>query len=285
MDKASASAPSPLSSVRTVLRPLLRALWPLTWPVRAYWLRSERKVGKKLVLDRVLKPLLPGPPRGFEAELPGGGRIFLHYREDIGLVTLLGGGFERAELERARALARAGTTAIDVGANVGVYAIVLARAVGAAGRVLAFEPGPENARRLEENLARNALENVDLHRIAVADRAGELLLRLGADPAYHSTGDVFEGRASGAELRVPARTLDEVWREAGSPEVSFAKLDTEGGELDVLRGATELLARDRPPLLVEARDARVADWLAERGYEGTRPHGFALGNVLFVPVQ
>ncbi len=81
----------------------MRLLWPLTWPIRQYWLRSKRKLGKRLLVDGILKRLLPPPPRGFEAELPGGGRVFLHYREDIGVVTLFGGGFERAELERARA--------------------------------------------------------------------------------------------------------------------------------------------------------------------------------------
>src|SRR5918912_2561693 len=136
---------------------LLRLLWPLTCPVRAYWLRSERKLGKKLLLDRLLKGLLPAPPRGFEAELPGGGRVFLHYREDIGLVTLLGGGFERAELEAARTHARPGTTAIEVGANVGVFTVALALAVGPDGRVVAFEPFAENVRRLEQNLALKGL--------------------------------------------------------------------------------------------------------------------------------
>src|SRR5919199_2932454 len=105
------------------MRLLLRLLWPLSWPVREYWLRSERKLGKRLLVDRVLKRVLPAPPRGFEAELPGGGRVFLHYREDIGLVTVLGGGFERAELEAVRAHARAGATASDVGANVGVFTV------------------------------------------------------------------------------------------------------------------------------------------------------------------
>lgn len=266
-----------------MIRPLLRVLWPLTWPMRAYWLRSERKLGKKLLLDRVLKPVLPAPPRGFEAELPGGGRVFLHYREDIGLVTLFGGGFERAELACARALARAGTAAVDVGANVGVYSVVLARAVGPTGRVLAFEPAPDNVRRLEENLARNGLRNVDVHGVALAARPGELVLRLGADPAYHSTGDVFEGRASGDEVRVPSLRLDDVWRDAGAPRVTFVKVDTEGAEAAVLEGAEELLARERPPLLVEARDAGVEAWLAGRRYRATRPPGFAVGNVLFVP--
>ena len=263
-------------------RRVLRLLWALTWPARAYWLRSERKLGKKLLLDRVLKPVLPSPPKGFEAELPGGGRVFLHYREDIGLVTFLAGGFERAELEQARLLARVGTTAVDVGANVGVYTVVLARAVGEEGRVLAFEPDRENVRRLEENLARNGLQNVRVHAAAVADRAGDLVLRLGSDPAYHSTAAVLEGRAAGAETRVRAMSLDEAWRAAGSPDVSLVKVDTEGAELSVLQGAEELLAAHRPALLVEARDERVAPWLAARGYTATRPEGFAAANVLFL---
>lgn len=264
-------------------RLLLRLLWPLTWPVRAYWLRSERKLGKKLLLDRVLKPLLPPPPRGFDAELPGGGRVFLHYREDIGLVTLLGGGFERIELECARRLARRGTTAVDVGANVGVYTVALGLAVGDEGHVLAFEPGPENVRRLEENVAVNGLGNVSVHRLALGDGPGEIALRLGVDPAYHSTAEVFEGRGSGATTVVEVATLDDIWRRSGSPEVSFVKVDTEGSELRVLRGAEELLAAMRPPLLVEARDEEVGRWLAERRYSATRPAGFARGNALFVP--
>lgn len=262
---------------------VLRVLWPLTWPVRAYWLRSERKLGKRLLLDRLLKPLMPAPPRGFEATLPGGGRVFLHYREDLGLVTLLGGGFERAELECARRHARPGTAAVDVGANVGVYAIVLGLAVGPTGRVLAFEPDEENARRLERNVALNGLENVLIHPVAVAERAGEVLLRLGVDPAYHSTTGVFEGRASGGELRVLATTLDEAWREAGRPEVSFVKVDTEGAEAAALEGARELLEAQRPALLIEARDPRVEPWLRAQCYEPTRPAGFARGNILFLP--
>jgi hypothetical protein len=51
----------------------------------------------------------------------------------------------------------------------------------------------------------------------------------------------------------------------------------------VLRGAEELLATHRPPLLVEARDESVGRWLAERGYTPSRPDGFAVGNVLFEP--
>lgn len=262
---------------------LLRPIWLLAWPARAYWLRSKRKLGKRLVLDRLIKPLLPAPPHGFVTTVPGGARLRLHYRDDIGLVTLLGGGWERAELEHASQLARPGTTAVDVGANVGVYTAVLASAVGPRGRVLAFEPEPANVERLRDTVRRNGFANVAIYPIALANRAGHALLRLGADPMYHSTGDVSEGRAAEGDIGVEARTLDDVWLEAGRPPVSFVKVDTEGTELSVLEGAARLLESERPALIVETRDARVEPWLEERGYVGSRPHGFALGNVLFEP--
>src|SRR5579864_7447000 len=94
------------------LGPLARWLWPLTRPVRWYWLRSERKLGKGFVIDRLLKPLLPAPPATFSSVLPGGGTVLLQHREDIALVTMLGGGFEIAETRFLRAAATPGTTAI-----------------------------------------------------------------------------------------------------------------------------------------------------------------------------
>ena len=265
------------------MRLLLRLLWPLTWPLREYWIRSERKLGKRLLVDRLLKRLLPAPPRGFEAELPGGGRVFLHYREDIGLVTLLGGGFEQAELEAAREHARAGSTAIDVGANVGVFTVVLARAVGTGGRVLAYEPSAENACRLQENVHLNGLDNVEVRGKALGDEPGELELRLGTDPGFHSTAAVDEGRAAGESLRVVTTTLDEEWEAAGRPPVSFVKIDTEGAEEGVVLGGRDLLREERPVLLVEVRDERVLALLRGLRYDDVRPRGFAHGNVLFVP--
>jgi hypothetical protein len=84
---------------------------------------------------------------------------------------------------------------------------------------------------------------------------------------------------------VQAQTLDGVWRAAGSPEVSFLKIDTEGGELEVLRGGGELLRALHPPILIEAKGkARVRELdacLLPMGYERTRPRGFAVGNYLY----
>ena len=271
--------------MQRALKALVRLAWPLTWPIRWYWAHSERQLGKKLVVDRILKHLLPPPPAGFEAELPGGGRIFLHHRDDIGLVVLLTGSFERAEVELARAHARPGSTAIDVGANVGIFTVPLALAVGRAGRVIAVEPSPENVEQLEHNVHLNDLANVDVQPIAIAAEPGEVALQLGADPAFHSTATVVRSRDAAASTLVRADTLDHVWRDAGSPDVSFLKIDTEGGELDALDGARELLAGCHMPILLEAKEEErvraLDELLVPLGYRRLRPSGFAVGNYLY----
>ena len=271
--------------MQRALKALVRLAWPLTWPIRWYWAHSERQLGKRLVVDRILKHLLPPPPAGFETELPGGGRIFLHHRHDIGLVVLLTGAFERAEVELACAHAREGSTAIDIGANVGIFTVPLALSVGAHGRVIAVEPSPENVEQLDYNIRLNDLGNVDVQPIALAAEPGEVALQLGADPAFHSTTTVVRSRDAATSTIVRADTLDHVWREAGSPDVSFLKIDTEGGELDVLHGARELLAGCGMPILLEAKEQEriraLDELLVPLGYRRGRPSGFAVGNYLY----
>ena len=173
---------------------------------------------------------------------------------------------------------------LDLGAGTGVLTAELARR---AGRVLAVEPSPQNVAQLEHNIRLNELENVDVHAIALAAAPGEVALQLGADPAFHSTATVVRSRDASATTMVLADTLDGIWRDAGSPHVSFLKVDTEGAELDVLRGGRELLETWRMPILLEAKEnerLRALDaLLVPLGYKRTRPRAFAVGNYLYTP--
>jgi FkbM family methyltransferase len=288
-----AHAPGPLLALRTrpvslggLLRACVRLAWPFTFGIRWYWLHSSRKLGKALVVDHVVKQLLPAPPAGFYAELPNGGRVFLHHREDIGLVVLMSGGFEKAETEFAIEQARPGTVAIDVGANVGMFTVPLALAVGPSGRVLTIEPSPENVERLEKNVDLNLLENVVVEPIAVSDKPEQLALQLASDPGFHSTAEIAESRSVDESLTVQAETLDEVWLRAHAPNVSFIKIDTEGSEDAVLRGAEQILRACRPALLVEAKGRErlreLDSWLGRFGYTRRRQAGFARDNVAYI---
>jgi FkbM family methyltransferase len=145
-----------------------------------------------------------------------------------------------------------GDTVVDVGANVGQYSVLFSRLVGPQGRVIAFEPVPRTHDVLRSVVAGPGLANVELVRAALADFDGqsdvvEVLDRDGLpDPglahlALQSPGTV--------EVRV-AR-LDALRDELAIDSCSFVKIDVEGAELLVLRGAREFLQAHRPVLMVE----------------------------------
>ena len=269
----------------SVRRGLFKAVWALSWPIRVYLRLTPAHRGRGLVEAALVRLVLPLAPGAFVASLPGGGTIAVRYRERIGLSMLLYGSFEAAETELLRSLARPGTTAIDAGANVGLITVPLALAVGRTGHVLAFEPAPETVARLRENLRRNGLENVTVVEAALGAERGAATLVLGEDSAYNSTA--LTSPAGGREVRV--ERLDDVWEEAGRPDVSVLKVDVEGAELDVLAGAAELVRSSRPAVLVEAAEPQraeaVTQLLAGHGYRLTPAAGVQSWNLLFLSAE
>jgi len=138
--------------------------------------------------------------------------------------------------------------AADVGANVGDYSGRLAQLCP---RVHAFEPVPW----LADNLARKLPRNVTVHRVALSDRAGEAELRIPyrGDAQEHMCATLEAGNRLGEAKNVEVVTcevarLDDVLMEP----VGFIKIDVEGHELAVLRGATRVLREHRPTLVVES---------------------------------
>jgi FkbM family methyltransferase len=127
---------------------------------------------------------------------------------------------------------------VDVGANVGWYTFLAAARVGAEGLVLAFEPDPENFHLLSTSLAENPRPQVRIFQQCLSDHVGEEQLFLSDLAAsYHSTVEHVGSRS----VRVPATSLDEVVRAQGLRSIDLVKIDVEGGEPKVLRGARETL--------------------------------------------
>jgi len=142
---------------------------------------------------------------------------------------------------------------VDVGAHIGMYTVRAARELEGRGRVLAFEPNPAARAQLEENVALNRCANVVVVAAAAGAAAGHAVLHVPAT-ADSSFSSLEPGRFADAEpLEVETTTVDEqVTEHALAP--SFLKVDVEGREVDVLRGATETLARFRPTVLVEVSE-------------------------------
>jgi FkbM family methyltransferase len=141
-----------------------------------------------------------------------------------------------------------GMTVLDVGANVGSFTLLASRLVGPTGRIIAVEPVPENWGCLAKFIDENHLGNVETAEIALGDQNGELLLDLGAKSGGHSA--VL--RRTGRYISVPQRTLDSLVEEFTIRDLGFMKIDVEGYEPEVLRGAEETIRRTRPIIAVSA---------------------------------
>lgn len=267
------------------MTPFRRLVWTLLWPVRSYIRCFPIHRGKGLLVNYVLIPILPRAPATFSALLPGGAKVDLKYREQIGLSTLIKGTFEAAELEYVCDKLKAGDVACDVGANIGIYSVVMGLQVQSKGRVMSFEPLPENILRLKGNVLANKLVNVDIYDIALSGGEGDVNLYLADDSAYSSTVDVREGRGTGTLLTVKSRRLDDVWKEEGRPLIKLFKIDVEGSEEQVLNGALRCIEFCRPTILIEANEVENLDILKKilhpLGYKCIQPKGFHSWNWLF----
>jgi FkbM family methyltransferase len=161
-------------------------------------------------------------------------------------IYLLGKDSSSAAFELYRRFALPGTAAVDVGANLGVHSLALAKCVGEEGRVYAFEPLPRLCRRMEENLRVNGVDNVRLHEVALGNSLGSLRFDSHADDF-----NIGKGRVSpSGDTAVQVTRIDHMLHQIDRP-VSVVKIDTEGHELEVLKGAVNLLERHRPIIVME----------------------------------
>jgi FkbM family methyltransferase len=161
-------------------------------------------------------------------------------------------------------LVHAGDTVIDVGAHSGVYTWRLARLVGRNGHVLAYEPQPALASYLRAASRRGPMRRVDLRSRALSDQAGEAMLSIPIEDGNRIVGQAtLRDIGEAVELhRVPVAVLDD---EVMPGRVAFMKVDVEGHELALLRGARRLLAEDRPTLLVEVEARHAGGRVEELG--------------------
>lgn len=174
---------------------------------------------------------------------------------------------------------RPGDIAVDVGAHKGAYTYWMRRAVGAGGRVVAFEPQPLLARALAALAAESGYTNLRVENLALSSSAGTMTLTVPGEPT--SPGASLEppaGVAGGVAWTYPVSvtTLDAYFAGAERRRIRLVKCDAEGHELEVFRGGLELLTEVRPRLLFECERRHRASgsvdevfrWLADLGYRG-----------------
>lgn len=178
------------------------------------------------------------------------------------------------ELRFVEHVLRPGGVFVDAGAFHGWYTLVASRVVGPQGLAVAFEPNPDAYAILERNVALNERRNVRIFNCALSDADGSAVLYWGPDDGVASSlGPVPGGKGWD---QVTTRRLDDVVDELKIQRVDLVKVDVEGAEASLLRGAVDVLRESTPVVLFEvypavARNMGVSeraawDLLVHHGY-------------------
>ncbi len=189
------------------------------------------------------------------------------------------GQYDAPYLELARRYITPGSLVLDVGASLGLWTVQLARTARSVGaEIWAVEPAPANVRWLERNVTLNSLNQlVQIYPIALGSAPGSLKIKLN-DPDGGNAEVAFEEEPGASVVQV--RRMDDLPR---ARSVSFIKLDVEGFELEILRGARQLLEKDHPVVFgefsrscLEERGEDLGAFLRELDQLGYQSHKVAL---------
>lgn len=218
-----------------------------------------------------LKPLLQSASRRFrnrDAVMQRGVGRGLKFNT-AGSIAGYAVGISEPDLQAAlELLTHEGMVVYDIGANVGFFTMLMARLVGKTGEVFAFEPAPQNAKQVMYNARLNNFTNVRIFVAAVGAQEGTAAFRI---TDFSTTGKLESAGKVPVqvdEIIAPVRQLDAMILRGDAPAPALIKIDAEGAEVAILQGATEVLRRARPVLLIELHDTheKVISILEAHGY-------------------
>ena len=244
--------------------------------------RSRLKRGAfRPMLSRLVNLLRAGP---VDVPYQGASFRFYHQASATERGALFNPDYNIEELDFLRAHSPDGGVFVDVGANVGTYAMPLARHVGESGKVIAIEPHPVTHTRLAFNRAASGFTQVVLVAAAAGDADGELMIETDGDNLGAS--HIVSGQGSEKAIRVPSLRLQRMLDDAGIAEVDTLKIDVEGFEDRVLTGffrqAREALWPRAVVIEHSSRDEWQEDCIADMLARGYAEAGRTRSNTLLV---
>lgn len=172
--------------------------------------------------------------------------------------------YERIPVAYFRHLLKPGMTFLDVGTNVGYYSLLAAPLVGHSGSIHSFEPVSSMYEMLCGNIKRNNIRTAIANRMIVSDTVGQKTIHLAPEDNCGSGSLSFVQRTDGRTETVESTTLDAYMNRQALKRVDVIKIDAEGEELNVLKGARLMLSEKRPILMVEVRDRLLKESGASR---------------------
>jgi FkbM family methyltransferase len=177
------------------------------------------------------------------------------------------------EIKFVRHLLRPGERVIDIGANLGVYALSMAKAIGPRGKLWAFEPASRTAALLAQSIGANGFEHVVLEQTALSSAPGRLPLAVNQNSELNSL--VRGTPPTAATETVQVTTLDERREALAWSSIAFVKIDAEGEECNILRGGGRFFAELSPLVQYEIRagsllNLGLVEQFASLGYRSYR---------------
>jgi len=169
-----------------------------------------------------------------------------------------------------------GGTAIDCGGHKGAYSFWMAKRVGPQGAVITIEPQPRMVEIIKASFPSGWKSRMNIVQAAASDHVGESVLKMRPSSTHGATLDDFEKGAEFVSVPVRLVTLDQLVRENTCKRVDFIKIDAEGHEIAVVRGAMESVARFKPAMLIEseARSHDGSDQHLQTLDSLLKPHGY-----------
>lgn len=246
------------------------------------------------VLSEFALPLLnaTGFIQPMEMDIGRGLRMHLDARDLVPRSIIANGVYEPRTTQAIEDHLAPGGAFIDVGAHIGFHSLRAAVKVGSQGRVISVEPNPDTLRELNRNIAASKAAGILVQPVACSDKESTLqlfagsLANTGMSSLSKKTAEA-EGE-SGRQFQVRARPLDDIVAEAGLERLDALKIDVEGAEMMVLKGARKTIERFHPFLVMEVKEeqlvamgtnkAAVFAFLQELGYT---PGRAIEGNVEF----
>ncbi|URA10918.1 FkbM family methyltransferase [Thermospira aquatica] len=168
-----------------------------------------------------------------------------------------------------------GQNVLDLGGNIGMVAIYMAKKVGPDGHIWVYEPDRKNQQLLKEHIAINEITNITVVPYGVWNQSGTLTFYEGGTytSSFVKTNYIDEKPSHYQAVSIPVVTLDEEMERFGWKKLDFIKMDIEGSEVAALQGAKNLLSKLSPSLLIETHSAEgkttaeeVKRFLLDLGY-------------------
>ena len=208
----------------------------------------------------------------FEAKSRFGFKLLIK-KTDFSSLFFYSDDYEAEETKLISEIVKSGMTVLDIGGNIGYFTLLMANLVGKEGKIHTFEPNPPMYSRLEKNIKINPeLDDgrITLHKIALSSKEGETIFYCPIEGHEGVGGLKNTKRASiEKEIKVNIETLDKFVLDNKINKIDFIKMDIEGGELDVLKGAEDTLKKIRPIILFEANEMNTA------------PYGYRVMDILY----